>query len=53
MYFIIDDYINLLLVNTLWYSRLNEAFSKTVCIVDDKFQHSHQFLRMKQSRNAF
>ncbi|CAD8204302.1 unnamed protein product [Paramecium octaurelia] len=53
MYFVIDDYINLLLVNTLWYTRLNEAFSKTVSIVDEKFQQSHSFLKLKQSKNAF
>lgn len=37
MYFVIDDYLNLLLVNMLWYTRLNEAFSKTVSIVDEAF----------------
>lgn len=53
MYFVIDNYISLLLVNSLWYTRLNEAVTKTLSIIEHQFSTQYPFLQVKGCRSSF
>lgn len=53
LYFVIDNYVNLLLVNTLWYTRLNEAISKTLNSIETNFSKTYPFLKVKQCKFSF
>ncbi|KAM3144300.1 hypothetical protein pb186bvf_003464 [Paramecium bursaria] len=53
LYFCIDNYVDLLTLNSLWHNRLNHSLNQAHNRIENLFIQQYQFLKLRQCKTRF